>query len=435
MERPLPLEGIRIADFTNVYSGPYATMLLADFGAEVIRVESLQYFPMATRGYAPRPSPALLAAGTRVMSAYPDGEPGERPWNRHAMFNCHARNKLSMTVNLKSAEGLEVTRRLVTRSDVVVDNFSAGVMDRMGLSYEVLRSWKSDIIVMSMPAFGLSGPYKATQAFGIGVEGPCGFTAVRGYADDVERTQVPSVVHMDTASGPGAAFALLTALHYRDRTGEGQCIEFAQAENMLPHLAEYFLEAQMTPREHRPMGNHHPRMSPHNVYPCAGEQAWVTIVVADDTEWQRLCEVLGQPAWAIQPHFRTTEGRLRHQDELDQALSAWTQQYTPADVAQRLQAHGVTAGPVLSAAAAYPDPHLQARGFFATLTHPDAGTHDYPGILWRMSHTPAHIRTPPCCLGEHNAYVYGEVLGYSPEEIERLTRHDHIGDTYIEARS
>jgi crotonobetainyl-CoA:carnitine CoA-transferase CaiB-like acyl-CoA transferase len=431
---PLPLEGLRIADFTNVYAGPYATMLLADFGAEVIRVESLQYFPSTTRGYTARPTPALLATGSRLVVAYVDKEPGQRPWNRHAMFNCHARNKLSMTVHLQSPEGLEIVKRLIQRSDVVVDNFSAGVMDRLGLSYETLRVWKPDVIVMSMPAFGLTGPYSGVQTFGIGVEGPCGFTAVRGYADDTERRQVPTVVHMDTASGPGAAFALLTALHYRERTGEGQFIEFAQAENMLPHLAEYLLDAQMNQRAHRPPGNHHPRMAPHNVYPCAGEQAWVTIAVATDAAWQRLCKALGNPKWAKQARWRTVAGRLQHQAELDQALAAWTRQYPATEVAQRLQQHGVAAGPVLSAAAAYADPHLRARGFFETVSHPEAGTHEYPGMLWKMSHTPASIRRPACCLGEHNAYVYGEVLGYSAEEIAAFTRHGHIGDTYVEAQ-
>jgi crotonobetainyl-CoA:carnitine CoA-transferase CaiB-like acyl-CoA transferase len=432
---PLPLTGIRVADFTNVYSGPYATMLLADFGAEVIRVESLQYFPSTTRGYTPRPTPALMATGSRLVTAYVDKEPGTHPWNRHAMFNCHARNKLSMTVNLQTPEGLEVVQRLIQRSDVVVDNFSAGVMDRLGLSYDVLRTWKPDIVVMSMPAFGLSGPYSTVQAFGIGVEGPCGFTSLRGYADDTARQRVPTVVHMDTASGPGAAFAILVALHHRDRTGEGQFIEFAQAENMLPHLAEYLLDAQMNQRQHHPMGNHHASMAPHNVYPCAGDGAWVAIAVADDAEWQRLCDAMDCPAWAAGEQFRTTAGRLRQQPELDEHLATWTRQYSPREVAQRLQQYGVTAGPVLSAAEAYADPHLQARGFFETVTHPEAGTHAYPGILWRMSHTPAHIRRPPCCLGEHNIYVYGDILGYSPAEIAALTHLGHIGDTYIEALS
>src|SRR5215467_9782371 len=134
---------------------------------------------------------------------------------------------------------------------------------------------------------------------------------------------------------------------------------------MLPHLGEFFLDAQMNQRHARPMGNHHPRMAPHNVYPCAGEDTWVTIAVANDAEWQRLCEALGQPEWAMQERFRTTAGRLQHQDELDQALATWTRQHTPTAVAHQLQAHGVASGPVLSAAAAYADPHLLASVFFA----------------------------------------------------------------------
>jgi crotonobetainyl-CoA:carnitine CoA-transferase CaiB-like acyl-CoA transferase len=433
--QPLPLEGIRIADFTNVYAGRYGTMLLADFGAEVIRVESLQYFPSTTRGIVPRPSQALIATGSRLVIAYADDDPGEKPWNRHAMFNCHARNKLSMTVNLQTSEGRDIVERLVRRSDAVVDNYSAGVMDRLGLSYEVLRGWKPDIIVVQMPAFGLSGPYMKTQAFGIGVEGLCGFTALRGYSDDPEHRQVPSVVHMDAASGPGSAFAVLMAIHYRDRTGEGQFIEFPQAENMLPHLGAYFLDAQMNRRQVGPMGNHHPQMVPHNVYPCRDPETWVAIAVADDTEWQHLCKALAWPDWAVQARLRTLAGRLQHQDEIDAALASWTRQLSPSEVAQHLQAHRVTAGPVLSAAAAYQDPHLRARGFFETAIHAEAGTHEYPGMLWQMSHTPGRIRTPPCCLGEHNDYVYGTILGYSPEEIAAFAQAGHIGDTYVEAQS
>jgi crotonobetainyl-CoA:carnitine CoA-transferase CaiB-like acyl-CoA transferase len=174
-------------------------------------------------------------------------------------------------------------------------------------------------------------------------------------------------------------------------------------------------------------------MAPHNVYPCAQEDTWVTIAVADDAEWQCLCAALGAPEWAMQARFQTTAGRLQHQDELDQALATWTRQRTPTEVAHRLQAYGVASGPVLSAADAYADPHLRARGFFVRVTHPEAGTHDYPGLLWQMSHTLGSIRRPPCCLGEHNGYVYSELLGYSAEDIAQLKRDGHIGDTYAEA--
>jgi crotonobetainyl-CoA:carnitine CoA-transferase CaiB-like acyl-CoA transferase len=183
------------------------------------------------------------------------------------------------------------------------------------------------------------------------------------------------------------------------------------------------------------MGNHHPQMAPHNVYPCREPDTWVAIAVADDTEWQALCRALDWPAWVQDNRFHTAAGRLQYQDELDPALADWTRQWTPLEAAQRLQAHGVSAGPVTSVADAYTDTHLRDRGFFETVTHPEAGTHEYPGILWHMSHTPAHIRTPPCCLGEHNAYVYSDLLGYSAEEIDALTAAGHIGDTYVEAQS
>jgi crotonobetainyl-CoA:carnitine CoA-transferase CaiB-like acyl-CoA transferase len=286
-----------------------------------------------------------------------------------------------------------------------------------------------------MPAFGLSGPYTTTQAFGIGVEGLCGFTAVRGYADDVDRQYVPSVVHMDTASGPVAVFALLAALHHRNRTGEGQFLEFAQAENLLPHLGEFFLDAQMNQRDHAPLGNAHPRMAPHNVYPCTPDGTWMTIAIASNAEWQRLCQALDFPTWAMQERFTTTAGRLQHQADIDRELASWTRQHIAMEATHYLQAHGIAAGPVLSAAAALDDAHLQAREFFQRVTHPEAGTHAYVARLWQMSHTSLSIRRPPCCLGEHNDYVYGELLGYSAEEIRQLKHQGHIGDTYIEAQS
>jgi crotonobetainyl-CoA:carnitine CoA-transferase CaiB-like acyl-CoA transferase len=160
----------------------------------------------------------------------------------------------------------------------------------------------------------------------------------------------------------------------------------------------------------------------------------VAIAVADDAEWQRLCQALGWPHWAMDSRYHTLSGRLEHQDEIDRGLAEWTRQRTPQEAAQYLQDHQVTAGPVLSVAAAYQDPQLRDRGFFETLTHPEAGTHEYPGILWKMSHTPAHLRTHPCCLGEHNGYVYGTLLGYTAEVIQSLTEAGHIGDTSVEAQ-
>lgn len=426
----LPLSGVRVLDFTVVWAGPYATMMLADYGAEVIRVESLQHFPSTTRGIVPRPPAALLANATHLLGGYPNWDPGEHPWNRHPMFNAHARNKLSMTVDVTCPEGYAIVRRLVTMSDVIIENNSINVMARLGLDYDTVRTWKADVIYVAMPGFGCSGPYRAFQGFGSNVEAVCGLTAVRGY-DPRDWTLTPSVYYMDAASGAGAAFAVLCALHYRQRTGQGQFIDFAQAENMLPHIGECFMDAAMNQRDVSSMGNHHPAMAPHNCYPCTDEDRWLVVAVESDESWQRLCRGLGEPTWALQEKFATLAGRLQHQDELDQHLAAWTSTQEARAAMTLLQAHGIAAGMVFSEPDAYTDPHLQARGFFETVTHRECGTHSYPGMLWKMSRTPGSIRSAACCLGEHNDYVYRELLGMSAEEIARLRQEGHIGDTYI----
>jgi crotonobetainyl-CoA:carnitine CoA-transferase CaiB-like acyl-CoA transferase len=428
----LPLTGIRVLDFTVVWAGPYATMMLADYGAEVIRVESLQHFPSTTRGLMPRPPEAMLANASHLLGGYPDWDPGERPWNRHPMFNVHGRNKLSMTVDLTRPEGYDIVRQLITKSDVIVENNSVDVMAKLGLDYDTVRAIKEDIIYLAMPGFGGTGPYRSFQGFGSNVEALCGFTAVRGYAD-TPPSETTSVFYMDGASGAGGAFAVLCALHYRKRTGTGQLIDFSQAENMLPHLGEYFMDAAMNGRDLPPMSNRHPRMAPHNCYPCQGEDRWVVIAVAHDDEWRRLCQAMGQPTWATATHLATLDGRLAHQDELDHHIAAWTRTREARAVMEHLQAHGVAAGMVFSESDAYDDPHLNARGFFETVTQADCGTHRYPGMQWKMSVTPGRIRSGACRLGEHNDYVYRDVLGMSEAEIERLRQAGHIGDTYVDA--
>src|ERR671924_396069 len=331
----LPLEGIRILDFTVVWAGPFATMLLADFGAEVIRVESLQYFPSVTRGLLPRPDKAVVRSLPGYAGAYPEHDPGPRPWNRHPMFNPHARNKHSMTVDLRRPKGRELFIKLVSVSDVLVENHSARFMENLGLTYDVLQGSKPDLIMVSMPAFGMSGPYKYYQGFGINVESVCGFTWLRSYPDG-DLSDTSATLHMDAASGASAAFAILAALHYRRRTGKGQFIDFGQAENLMQQIGEILMDYTL--------------------------------------------------------------------------IAAWTRQHQPWEIMERLQRAGIAAGPVMREPDLFTDPHLHARGFFRVVTHPEAGTHVYPGIMWQMSKTPATIRRPPVRLGEDNEYVYRELL-------------------------
>ncbi len=227
----LPLQGIRVLDFTMVWAGPYATMLLADYGAEVIRVESLQHFPSTTRGLMPRPPEAMLANAFHLLAGFPNSEPSKHPWNRHPMLNAHARNKLSMTVDLTQDEGQAIIRQLIAQSDIIVENNSLNVMGKLALDYESVRAMKPDMIYLSMPTFGRTGLYRAFQGFGSNVEALCGFTAVRGYADTDLSTST-AVFYMDGVSGTGGPFAVLCALHHRRRTGQGQLIDFSLAEKI-----------------------------------------------------------------------------------------------------------------------------------------------------------------------------------------------------------
>jgi crotonobetainyl-CoA:carnitine CoA-transferase CaiB-like acyl-CoA transferase len=426
----LPLEGIRILDFTVVWAGPFAAMLLGDYGAEVIRVESLRFFPSVTRGLTAYPDPEVSRTMRGYGWAYPDREPGPRPWNRHPMFNPHARNKLGMTVDLSRPKGRELFTKLVSVSDVLIENHSAQFMENLGLPYEVLSRSKPDLIMVSMPAFGMSGPYKYYQGFGINVESVCGLTWLRAYPEG-DLTDTSSTLHMDAVSGAGAAFAIMAALHYRRRTGKGQVIDFAQAENLMQSIGESLMDYTMNGRVQTSLGNRHPFMAPHGCYPCRGSDRWVIIAIANDVEWNSFCQVLGNPAWACDARFADAASRYRHQDVLDAQIAAWTEQHPAWEIMEQLQQAGIAAGPVMREPDLFSDPHLHARGFFQVVTQAEAGTYPYPGVMWTMSKTPTTFRRPPVRMGEHNDYVYRELLKLSAAEIAVLRAEGHIGMDFL----
>jgi crotonobetainyl-CoA:carnitine CoA-transferase CaiB-like acyl-CoA transferase len=421
---------------TVVWAGPFATMILGDMGAEVIRVESRQRFPTNTRGYRCRPTRAAVLAMGHTGQMYPDKDPGERPWNRHALFNCHGRNKRSMTVDTERPEGVEIFKRLVRVSDVFIENNSAGVVEKLGLTYEALRPENPGLIMISMPGLGNSGPYKYYQGIGANIEAIAGFSALRGHRD-LDPSMAGLSVYMDAASGAGAAFAIQAALRWRDRTGEGQFIDFSQAENMVPHLGGALLDYAMNRRVQTPLGNHHRSAAPQGVYPCAPDpegiapDRWLTLTVETDAQFRALCGVIGRPELIADPRFRTVVARLRHQDALDEILAGWTRGQEPVRAMEVLQEAGVPAGAILDDRDAHFDAHLLERGFFHDITHTEAGTHLHPGFAFELSGTPLRFDTPTPCLGEHNEYVYRELLGYDESEYRRLEEEGHIGLDYV----
>ena len=429
----LPLEGVRVADMTVVWAGTHVTQLLAEWGAEVIRVEPRTRIQPSTRG-AERPAPSravlqeIASQGASVYS-FPDFEPGPDPWNRGASFNSHARNKLSMTADVMTPEGREAFLRLVERSDVVVENNVPETVEKAGLTYDAVRERNPQVIMLRMPGFGLSGPYKNYRGFGMHMEAMVGHTYVRSYPDD-QIAAAGSVVTGDSISGVTGAFAVAMALRHRQRTGQGQQIELPQAEAFLSILGEFVLDQTANGRDQGPQGNRHRSHAPHNYYPCRGDDRWVGIDCDSDEAWSSICDVLAAGELANDERFETAAGRFEHRDELDRLISEHTRQHDQQALFASLQAAGVIAGPVQDEAQAYACPQLAERGFFEELTASATGTHAYPGLNFRMTGTPNHLRTPPPTLGEHNDYVYRELLGYSDAEYQALVDAELVGPDY-----
>jgi crotonobetainyl-CoA:carnitine CoA-transferase CaiB-like acyl-CoA transferase len=428
----LPLDGFRVIDQTIVWAGPYATMLLADMGAEVIRVESTNFFPYVTRGHYCRPSDSILMSAGLLLGGYPSRKAGDRPWNRNPFFNLTARNKLSMTAKLNTPKGKEIFKRLVKISDCIIENYGYGAMERLGLGYDVLKEVNPRIIYVAMSAFGSRGKWKSRLALGRHLEHIAGHTLLRKYPD-IEPDRLSDIYHCDATGGAIGAFAALIGLYNRMKTGKGQFIDVSLIETIIPQLGEALMDYVMNGRIRQSLGNRHEWASPCGVYRCAGEDRWVAITVFNDEEWRGLCRAMGNPEWTTEERFSSQIKRWKNQDELEKFIESWTRDKEDYEVMYLLQKEGVPSSPVMDEIQYFNDPHLKERGFFEEVTHADCGTHLYPGVPWKMSKTPSSIRKPPCRLGEHNEYVYKKLLGFTDNEYNELVKDGHIGMDYDES--
>ena len=414
----LPLKGITVIDLTEVWAGPMGTSLLGDLGARVIKVES---FPRMSNTRAP---------GSPMGRGYTNNDPfAPRPYDRSATHNMANRNKYGVTLNLTRRRGLEVLKKLVKLGDVFVESYSAGTGDRLGVGYADIREIKPDVIMVSMPGWGVEGPYKGYVSLGSGLDAFTGHHALRGYPD-TDPTVTGLIYHADAVGAASVAFAVLIALHHRNRTGEGQWIDMSQVEAFLPHLSRPLKDYIMNQRQPQPLGNRDYFMAPHGCYRCLGEDDWVVITVSTDEEWSALCKAMGDPEKATSENFADALSRHEHQDELDALIQEWTSQRDMREVMHLLQEVGVPAEAVLNHSEMYADPHLEERGFFQELDHTLNGRHRYPGYLWKYGKMYEPIRMPPNCLGEHNEYVYGTLLGISDEDMKELEAEGIIGTEF-----
>jgi len=411
----MPLEGVRVLDVSRVWAGPLLTRLLGDFGAEVIKVE-----PLFGR---------RLVSGTRTLSRvlpdFPNGQFGERHWNRHGMFNDLNRNKLSLTLDLSMPPAIEIFKKLVKISDIVVENYTPRVMSNFGLDYPVLKQIKEDIIMISMPGYGMTGPYRDYPAFGTNIEGIAGLTSLMGYPGGPPN--LLGIAGGDPISGLHGVSAVLVALWHRDLTGKGQYIDLAMSEAVASVIGEALVGYPLNKRIPPLMGNRHPHMAPHGCYRCKGNDMWVVIAISSDEEWRAFCQAIGSPPWTRNARFADQLSRWENQDELDGLIQEWTLQRDHYEAMHILQAAGVAGGPVLTGMEILNDPHLKERNFFVEIAHPDAGIHPYAGLPVKLSETPATFRLPAPCLGEHNEYVLGQLLGLSKEEMAQLEQSKVIG--------
>ena len=409
----LPLEGIRILDFSQVWAGPACTSMLACLGAYVIKVEGMSRLDI---------SHVLLTAENQFTAEL---------WNRGPYYHYRNAGKRGITLDLLQPDGIDLVKRLVPACDVVVEAFSPRVMKNFGLAYEVLRELRPDLIMISMSGYGQTGPYTDYSAYGMGLEPASGIASVTGYpGSGPTRT---GVSFTDPIAGIAAAAAVLMALRHRQRTGRGQYIDMSQQETAMPFMGAALMKYQMTGRMACPRGNRSPIATPQGCYRCKGDDDWLVISISDDEEWASFCKAVGHPEWQDDERFATILARRQNHDTLDALIEEWTLGHDHIEAFHLLQKAGVKASPVFNGKELLLDPHLRERHHFDVLDHPaDLGSRPVARNLIakfeRMD--PKPDRAAPN-MGEHNAEVLQELAGVSDEELADLEARQIIGTAPI----
>ena len=390
------LGGLRVLDFTWMVAGPSATRILADFGAEVIKVQS---------GKTSRGAENNLSGYFTV-------------WNR---------NKKGIALNMDFPEARDIVLKLAGISDVVIENFSPRVMTNWGLGYEKLQQENPDLVMLSMSAMGRTGPWRNSVGFAPTIHALSGLTHLSSF--DEKEPMGPGFAYADVVSGLYAALAVLAALEHRDRTGEGQYIDLSQYEAMCTLLGPTFMHASCTDKDVLPTGNksEHNSACPHGCYRCSGDDAWCVIAVGEGPEWRALCRAIDNPALVDDERFSTFTARKEHEEELDRLIEGWTSTRSAEEAVRLLQSNGVPAGVVQNADDLAKDPQLKERRFFVQLEHPVLGktVSDRSPIRFAGEKSLDWKAAPR--LGEHNRYVYMDLLGMTEEEVSDSMRKGIIG--------
>lgn len=392
----LPLSGCRVVDFGWVWAGTLMGSILGAYGAEVIKMESRRRID-----------------GMRLGKVFEVGKELEKNPNFHNLN----RNKLSARVNMAEEEGAKLIKELVKKSDIVIENFTPGTLKKRGLGYESLSEVKPDLIMVSLAPMGQKGPLSNLVTYAPVISALSGIDSMVGYPG--ENPIGFKHAYADVVASMCGLFSVLAAIRHRNRTGEGQYIDLSQGESVMPSMGEAFMDYEMNKRVMGLQGNTSKTMAPHGIYPCAGDDKWVSIAVKTDEEWQSFCKVLGNPAWAADEKFRDPEQRIANAAELDGQVAAWTKNHENYEVTEMLQNAGVAAAPMLDTSEIFLDPHMNERKVFVDVEHPVLGSTVLYNWPWKMNDVDSKMQRAPL-FGEHTKYVFEDILGLSREEIDKL---------------
>ena len=417
-----PLEGIRVIDSSYVFAGPYATGLLGDLGAEVIKIEG--------------PTRPDFTRGGAFSGLLPDNEPKSDPWNRMSAYNLVNRGKKSLVVDLTRKEGREVLIDLIKVSDVIVENFTPRVMRGWGLDYPNMKNINPGIVMVSNTGYGYGGPYSAYPAQATTQEGTHGLAAITGYAGGEPSKAGQSYV--DFLAAWTIATAAMLGLRYRRRFGHGLWADIGMYQLGCYNVSEYVLDSIANGVRGERIGNRHRQFAPQGCYRCAGTDAWCALSVRDGEEWCALCKVIGQPQLADDQRFSTEVARRSNHDEIDTIITRWTTTVTKIEAMERLQAAGVAAGAVLDGRDLHFDPQLKERGLVEMVQFPEGRgmgpCRPLLGRPWKFSANPLTIKGPAPAYGEHNGEVLREILGYDESRCAALASAGIIVDKPVKPR-
>lgn len=391
-----PLAGVRVLDFGWTWAGPYCGMILRDLGADVIKIESTRRLDML-----------------RLSGAFADGVPHHE---RCGWYGATNRAKRSVTIDLKQPAGRDLVLELVRTADAAIENFSPRVLPELGLGYEDLARVNPGFVLLSLSAYGASGPESDYVAYGDHLTYASGLASAIGHPDDGP-TPI-NTFYGDPVAGMYGALAIVAALEEREETGTGRHLQYAQVEGLLSMIPGPLMQQASGSAPQR-LADKSLSMAPHGFYRCAGEDAWVAIAVDDDTAWAGLAGLLAAAGVDV-GGFDTFPERKEDEDRLDAAVSSWTASLSPWQVTAACQSAGVAAFPLLDAARLLRDAHLHERGFFEWVTHPITGPAPIPGVVFRVGDGGARVRGPAPLLGQHNAEVLVGDLGIDQHRYEQL---------------